>query len=431
MQPDVGPQGTHALRVLWLARYMPYPADAGAKVYSAKLAEGLAAAGAQIRFTGFGTADAIPAEAQAIEWIPVPDQRRSEVIAVLSRLPNGAAVDASPGYRRLLEEQLRERWDAIVLDTYAAGWALDRCLAYRYAADSAPVIVHVSHNHEAAVWRDLSRASGGSFVRRLAAWQNAIKVRNLERRVVRHVDLLTSITDEDGEALTAGRETPVRITLTPGYSGSVAAPRIIDATTPRRVAIVGSFHWVMKQENLRRFVDAADSVFADNAIQLDVVGDMPAALREELRARTRATVFHGFVDDPASVLSQSRMAVVPEVIGGGFKLKFLDYLFARVPIATLSHAATGVPDSLREHMRVSDDLNALTAGIVADIDRFELLNRRQEQAFELAHLLFRWEDRGTQLFRTITQMRRQQRTQHPISDRALKRLSASTPANEA
>ncbi|HEY6642230.1 glycosyltransferase [Povalibacter sp.] len=420
-------KSAHGLRILWIARYMPYPADAGAKVYSAKLAESLAAAGASVRFLGFGTTDALPEEARHVEWVPVPGERRSEWLALFSRLPNGAAVDASPGYRRLLEEQLREPWDAIVLDTYAAGWALDRCLAQRFSTQPPPVLVHVSHNHEGAVWRDLAAESSGSLPRRLVVWQNSIKVRALERRVVRNVDLLTTITDEDRAALTVGRDAPHAITLTPGYSGTVAAPRRIDAATPRRVAIVGSFHWVMKQENLRRFVTAADAVFAQNDIQLDVIGGVPDKLRAELAATARATTFHGFVDDPADYLARVRMAIVPEVIGGGFKLKFLDYLFTRVPIATLAGAAAGLPAALREQMLLRDNLDALTADIVADIDQFEVLNSRQERAFELARSLFRWQDRGAQLHRAITQSHRQQRASaDDVSAQALKRLSAST-----
>ena len=48
------------MKCLWIARYMPYPLDAGAKVYSAKLAEALAAAGCSVTFLGFGAADAAP-----------------------------------------------------------------------------------------------------------------------------------------------------------------------------------------------------------------------------------------------------------------------------------------------------------------------------------------------------------------------------------
>ena len=148
------------------------------------------------------------------------------------------------------------------------------------------------------------------------------------------IDPYNDFMSEGGKLYDLTRETAA----TSGFYENL--PRVIDAATPRRVAIVGSFHWVMKQENLRRFVQAADAVFAQNDIQLDVIGGVPDRLREELAANARATRFHGFVDDPADHLAQARMAVVPEVIGGGFKLKFLDYLFTRVPIATLADVLT-------------------------------------------------------------------------------------------
>ena len=325
-----------------------------------------------------------------------------------SILPNAAAVDFTAEYRRLLEKQLEERWDAIVLDGYGTGWALDRCLAYRYSTNPQPVLVHVSHNHEALVWRDLSREARGSLPRRWVVRFNASKVHALEQRIVRSVDLLTAITDEDGATLTTPLKAdgPPVITLTPGYAGAPAPQRRIDESVPRRVAIVGSFHWVMKQENLLRFVEVADPVFAEHGILLDIIGDIPEALCAALEARVKATKFHGFVTDGAllDLLSKTRMAVVPELIGGGFKLKFLDYLFGRVPIATLAAAAAGVPRQLQSHMIVRSDLESLTNAIVADIDRFDVLNARQEQAFELARTLFRWHDRGVELSRAIARV---------------------------
>src|SRR5688500_8570327 len=122
------------MKCLWIARYIPYPMDAGAQVYSAKLAESLARAGAAVRILGFRSSDAVPrgttSNTPGVEWISVPKGRRSEVLALFSPLPNGAAIDATAAYAALLEEQLREHWDAIVFDGYGAGWALARCLKH-------------------------------------------------------------------------------------------------------------------------------------------------------------------------------------------------------------------------------------------------------------------------------------------------------------
>lgn len=403
------------MKCLWISRYIPYPLDAGAKVYSARLAESLADTGASVRYLGFGDVSCAKAQ-RSIEWVAVPGEKRRQVAALFSNLPLAAAIDATAAYSTLLEQQLQGDWDAIILDGYAAGWALQQCR--RYAAERgsrAPVLVHVSHNHEEALWRSMAEHSRGSLPKRLAVWQNCRKVRSLERNIVRGVDLISAITEEDAIALTQSLQRRRTVTLTPGHAGWIAPQRVISAATPRRVIIVGSYRWVIKQENLVRFLEIADPVFRDNAIALDVVGDVPDELLAVLRARCQATHFHGFVEDTAPYLARSRIAVVPELIGGGFKLKFLDYIFARVPVATLARAAAGLAPQLRRQMICSDDLQALVAGIAANIDAIDALNEMQERAFTAGQALFRWADRGQQLGHAIMSLRHER---HAVSGAA-------------
>jgi glycosyltransferase involved in cell wall biosynthesis len=390
------------MRCLWIARYIPYPMDAGAKVYSAELAESLAAAGVSIRFLGFGRTDAGPAQSR-VEWVSVPGEKRHQAAAICSTLPLAAAIDATGAYAALLDEQLREDWDAIVIDGYGAGWALDRCLARRNRR-YRPLLVHVSHNHETALWRSMAREASVSLPKRLVVCQNYLKVRALERRIVRSVDLLTTITAEDARAFGHARTHERALTLTPGHSGWRATEREIDSHTPRRAIIVGSFRWAIKQENLRRFIELADPILAHNEIELDVVGDVPGPLLGALQGRCRATRFHGFVDDLAPLLSQARIAVVPELIGGGFKLKFLDYIFARVPVATVTQAAAGFPENIRRATLARENLSTLTAAIVSHIDSFDELNRMQHRAFGAAEALFNWRDRGLQLEQAMSRL---------------------------
>jgi glycosyltransferase involved in cell wall biosynthesis len=158
---------------------------------------------------------------------------------------------------------------------------------------------------------------------------------------------------------------------------------------------------VVKQENLRRFLAVADPAFAEHGIGLDVVGRMPDALRHELAPGLRATRLHGFVDDVGPLLRAARFAAVPELIGGGFKLKLLDYVFGRVPVATITAAAAGLDDALRNRMLCRTDLPALVAAIIAAIDDVATLDARQREAFDLARQAFRWTDRGDALRRAI------------------------------
>jgi polysaccharide biosynthesis protein PslH len=407
LTPSSAPNG-HRLRCLWIARYIPYPLDAGAKVYSAKLAESLAEAGAMVRFLGFGDVRAVPERGASVEWCEVPGHKRGYAAAVFSSLPIAAAIDATRAYRTLLESQLGERWDAIVFDGYGSGWALNRCLAHRSNAKSPPaVLVHVSHNHEANLWQLMAGECRGSALKRIALRSNANKASTLERRLVRAADLLTTVSDEDRRSLGAALDDTRAIVLTPGYDGWSALARRIGAGTPRRVILMGSFQWVVKRENLVRFLTLADPVFQEHGIGLDVIGEVPADLLPELRARCRATSFHGFVAEVEPLFARARLGVVPECIGGGFKLKFLDYIFGRLPVATLSQAAAGLPPELRRTLLTNDTLDGLVRAIVSHMDRIEELNRMQERAFALAQERYRWSARGEQLRHAIADVQQQ------------------------
>ena len=394
------------IRCLWIARYIPFPMDGGAQVYSANLAQSLAQAGAFVRFMGLGSAAAVPESAAGVEWLAVPGGKRNAAVAALSALPFAAAIDATKTYRLMLETELQESWDAIVLDGYGTGWALDRCVAYcRDRGTRRPVLVHVSHNNEEMLWASMGREARGSALKRLALRRNAAKVATLERRIVRAVDLLTTITDEDRSTLGAAVARGRSLSITPGYTGPVVGARRISAATPRRVIIMGSFQWVVKQENLTRFVEIADPIFEKRGIEMDVVGDIPKAFLAGLKARCRATYFHGFVTDVAPYLERARIGIVPESIGGGFKLKFLDYIFGRVPVATVSQAVAGLPEELRHAMLQSDTLAGLVSEIVAHIDRTDELNRMQERAFALGKAQFDWNIRGKRFLLAIGAIR--------------------------
>jgi glycosyltransferase involved in cell wall biosynthesis len=383
------------LRCLWVARDIPFPLDAGDKVYSAHLARALADSGVFVRFLGYsGGRSAVPAD-WPVDWVAVPGGKRSTRSAVLSSRPHQAAIHDTPAYRRMIREQMREEWDAIVLDSYGSGWALRHARAVLADPEAhRPVCVYVSHNHESRLWRGMVRTASGGPGRRAALWQNYLKICLLERALVRNVDLVAAITPEDAAALAAYGPRTRSVVLTPGHSGSKAPPRVLDARTPRHVVTLGSFRWVVKQENLKRFIAAADERFHASGIIFDVVGDVPPQLIAMLGSNLKATRFHGFVADAAPHLADARIAVVPELLGGGFKLKFLDYIFGRIPVATLTDAAAGLPGDLRGHLIRSRDIHSLVDDIIANIDDIERLNALQESAFRAASSMFRWRDRG-------------------------------------
>jgi hypothetical protein len=79
----------------------------------------------------------------------------------------------------------------------------------------------------------------------------------------------------------------------------------------------------------------------------------------------------------------SRGGLVAEVLGGGFKLKLLDYAFAKLPIFGLRMAVEGTTADEQSAMFISENMDGLADTIVENIDDLARLNRNQARLFEL------------------------------------------------
>jgi glycosyltransferase involved in cell wall biosynthesis len=399
--PANGASAGGMLRCLWLARSMPFPWTAGDRIYTAKLAAAFAAAGVDLTFAGMA-GEAPPQALPGIRWHVVMGDQGSKLRALASPMPLVAARHDTPAYRTSVDElATRGPWDAVVVDQYGMGWVLKN----KALLASRPVVVFVTHDHEESVtgmqWRDRT----ASLPKRAALFQNHVKTKWFERWIARRADLITTITSHDATLFTANAPGIPVLPLVPGYDGTRAETRPAGAEAPRAVVLFGSYRWSAKQANLRIFLDQADPVLASAGVEILVVGDMPDDFRRSLEGRYRAARFTGFVKDPAPYLAAARLAVVAEPIGGGFKMKLLEYVFNRVPVAALDVCASGLPAAVSAQMLLAPDLTGLLKSVLAVIDDPAKLDALQRGAFEAAEGAFDWADRGQALRDAVLERR--------------------------
>jgi hypothetical protein len=386
-----------------LAREIPLPLNAGDNVYSARLAQALAAAGASVTFMGLAGPPPVsslrPAKAfeSRIEWTVAAGRPNPTALALASPLPLVAARFGTREYARRLETMLQARdFDAVILDQYAMAWAIGHVQRSR-TNGARPLITHIAHDYETEVTANIARNFRGNLLRKAGLHLNAWKTANAEYSLARAADLIVTLTAEDAESFSRLSPLSVNLVLPPGYDGSRAPERLIVPTTPRRVAIVGSYRWTAKQMNLSAFLEAADPIFQNAGIGLDVVGEAPHSFRNSWETRLRATRFHGFVDNLGEFLAARRVGLVVEETGGGFKLKTLDYIFNGVPIAAIKGSMTGLPLTSGLHHLCFGSMRELAQGVAAMIDDIDRLNALQQAAYEKCKTSFDWSDRGRTL----------------------------------
>ena len=386
------------MNCLWVSGDVPYPPTYGKFVYSAGLTEALAAHSVDVVGVGLVPEDGGPVFETGVAWHAVAAARRSRAASLPSPLPS-MAFGTTVLRNAVVAQFARRRWDAVVVDHLETGWVVD------VVPRPGPPIVYVAHNHETSVRADVARETTLGFGRRLALRMESVKIERLERKVLSRADLLVAITDTDAARFARDAPSLSRLVLTPGYDGAPAPARVIDAATPRRVAIVTSLDWHVKQANLEAFVAVADPILAAAGVELVVAGHAPDGFVRRIEQSTRATRMLGRVDALDVLLAGTRMGIVAEPLGGGFKLKVLDYVYNRVPIASVAGSIEGMPFRDGTDHLVFPDAAALARGVVDVIDDDECLNGLQRRAFDQCGGAYTWAERGRRLADSLAALR--------------------------
>ncbi|MCH7224946.1 hypothetical protein [Haloferula sp. A504] len=384
-------------RCLWITRQDPRPADSGDLIYTIGLLQALAATD-ECRITVL----AHRAPHNAGETLPgihcelpvgVP---KKSLLCLLSKLPSDAHRLGGREMREALWDLLQEDFDCVVIDQAANAWALD--LIPREMR-----VIYISHNHEASVRAEVAESGEGSPLFRWALTKDAMKYARLEDRLAERADAISAITPRDASIYK--REFPekrIKI-ISPGYSRRIpeSLPPLVERT-PRRVVLAGTFEWLAKRRNLEAFLTESAEPFEKANIAFHVVGKCDPAYFAKLSEEFPQVSFFPNVRSMDPHLGDARIGLIPEALGGGFKLKALDYIFRGLPLASIGPALSGLPLNPGRDCLAAGSTSELAELIADRIDDLEFLNQAAANALEKCRGAFHWSDRGKALARLLT-----------------------------
>ncbi|KJC62765.1 hypothetical protein UP10_00890 [Bradyrhizobium sp. LTSPM299] len=385
-------------KILWIAGRVPSPLFSGDALYTAGMLTALSRT-ERAAVTVVGTRrENRPIDDRVLSlpgtvFPEAPWPRKFGLLSLLTSLPRDAYSLAPPSIGNTLAELLDQHWDWIVFDHARSAAFLSTVLQQRKQAS----ICYVAHNAEGKIRPEIAKDPADPLRRSIMRW-DAEKYRRLEQRIVDAADSILCITEADAAYFAlAGKSTFV---VPPIYLGTVAPSDRIEPTRPRSILLLGSFEWVAKQRNLEHIVRALLPILKSRNVTLDVVGNVPEDIKARYAHERPNLVFHGPVADLSGVLGKSRGGLVAETLGGGFKLKLLDYAFARLPIFGLRMAVDGTTPDEQSAMFLADSMDDLANAIIDGIDDLAGLNRNQARLFEMMSDRFGLK-RGTERLRGI------------------------------
>ncbi len=386
---------------LWLTRWPPYPPrQGGDMVYTRNVMENLALR-APVHGLAFGADAAAIPQRPGLTWSLVDEGEPPRWASLASPLPNVARRHVSRAYlAAAIQAAAGAR--AIFVDFIGMFWIVEPLLAALRArgGERAPIVI-IDHNFEHGVRRQMVEAEPKPHMKALLAY-DTWKAGRLERKANRIADALIPNTPLDEVLFQQVTDRPMRVVM-PAYGGAKAGLREIGPDTPRRICILGNHDAHHKRMVLERTLAALSAKGIEKLCTVDVVGGGEKASFE---ARYPGFNFYGFVDDLETYLQGVRFGLIPDEIGGGFKIRALTHAFQRVPMLAVRSALNGMGFTAGEHFAVAENLDELADQVPALLEDYPRLNALQAAAFDHCLTAFDWAERGRSLHDFVSNLPR-------------------------
>jgi glycosyltransferase involved in cell wall biosynthesis len=397
------------MKVLWIAHFVPFPPDGGARLRTYNLLR-QAARKFDVDLVALNQRVNLPtseAVANAVERLrsivrrvsvfPLPrdtSRPRKLVTAAMSYAspaPYGTQWLSSGPLRDYLRETAdTTRHDLVHLDTVDL-WQ------YRNPFRGRPIVLN-HHNIESQVAARRAEAERNPLVKHLLS-RDAGKIAALERKAVAAVSSNLVVSALDGERLlSVSPQARVRVVEngvdTEFFRSDPSARRV-----PKSLVFVGGMNWHPNRDAVVWLVeDIWPALLRDDPGRaLTLVGRFPPRpAREAAEADTRIRIT-GFVPDVRPHLDAASVYICPMRIGGGTRLKILDALAMARPLVATRVAVEGLDLEAERHYLPAETPEEFVRQVRRLDESLDLASRLAAAGRVLVEEKYEWERIGMRL----------------------------------
>ena len=385
-------------KVLIASYENPFTRFAGDEIYTCNLLQAFHDLGWAVSFLYYDSNEFAPllpkeeadrmARSEAVPFRPA-----SKLDLILSLQPGMIVNRRRADYTARFEAWLREdSYDLVVLNHQKMTFLAVDCKIQ-------PPVLYFSHNAEYL----LSKNTFLQFPQGLQKWlygQDALKTRWFERKMLRKVQAVTAICEHDERYFKEqGRSTAV---LRPVLTAPAHVVDNLHNSQRLEILIVGSFTWGPKAQNVLQFLEAYHKHrLAEEGMPLWVVGKMSDRIKAIVEQRYPSVKATGRVDDLEEYYDRCAIAVVPEVLGGGFKLKVAEAALRGKAIFAVKGAITECNFKSGVHFHESVSFDELANDILHSRARLNYIRALGKNALRLSQTEYSQRSFNDQLERHI------------------------------
>ncbi len=356
-------------RVLFLTQVLPYPLDAGPKVRAYHVLRHLAAKH-ELTLVSFVRPDDPPAAIEHLQGFcqavhPVAIRRslahnlRAVVRGLVSGRPFVIERDDMPAMRQCLAQRVRETsFDLVHADqTAMAGWGQWAAAQMR----QRPATVLDQHNAVHVLARRLAAAEPSAWRRRIMQ-REAVAFARFEADCCSCYDAVLTVSDQDRHHLLAlfppiqsarlsGRFRTIPIAVDPAATAAV----VHKAGPAPTILHLGALLWPPNSAGVLWFARQVLPLIHRQRpdVRLVIAGKQPPATVSALATDPRIQVL-GYVADPAPLLAEADVFIVPVHTASGTRVKILDGWLWGLPMVSTRVGAEGLAVREGENILLAD-----------------------------------------------------------------------------
>ena len=240
-----------------------------------------------------------------------------------------------------------DHYDAVIVSTMTMS-------AYALGVPGAKII---EEHNSLSRWMHERLLAQTAPLQQARCWVSWQKARRFEARLYSQFDLVTMVSPEDQQAVSAvlGRNAH-RLAMVPNGVDCLHNHLGLAHPVPRRLVFNGALSYAANFDAMRWFLVEVYPIIEHECpeVTLSITGSTTGVDLSPLPMHPGVQLT-GFVDDIRPVVAGAVACVAPIREGGGSRLKILEAMALGTPVVATSKGAEGLDVAPGEHLLVADD----------------------------------------------------------------------------